>query len=109
MPQATKHKTTTNASNGAAPVVMDLAAAAKFLKLPKRTVERLVAEQGLPGRKIGKEWRFLRAAIERWLEPDKAHGGSVLDQFGMFANDPSFEEYRRIVEENRRKWNEEVA
>lgn len=109
MPQATKNKRTAKATNGAAPVVMDLAAAAKFLKLPKRTVERLVAEQGLPGRKIGKEWRFLRAAIERWLEPAKARGGSILDQFGLFANDPTFEEYRKIVEENRRKWNEEVA
>jgi excisionase family DNA binding protein len=109
MPQAMKSKRTSKSTNGAMPVVMDLAAAAKFLKLPKRTVERLVAEQGLPGRKIGKQWRFLRAAIERWLEPGKTERGSILDQFGMFANDPTFEEYRKIVEENRRKWNEEVA
>lgn len=89
--------------------VLDLAGAAKFLRLPAKTVERLVAEQGLPGRKIGKEWRFLRAAIERWLEPGRAQGGSILDGFGAWANDPTYEDYRKILEENRRRWNEEVA
>jgi excisionase family DNA binding protein len=89
--------------------VLTLAEAAKFLRLPPKTVERLVAEQGLPGRKVGKEWRFLRAAIERWLEPAKARGGSVLEQFGMFANDPDFEAFQKQIEENRRRWNEEVA
>lgn len=90
--------------------VMSLAEAAKFLRLPAKTVVRLVDEQGLPGRKIGKEWRFLRAAIERWLEPGLGQGnGSVLDQFGVFANDPDFEEYLKIIEANRKKWNEDVV
>ena len=88
---------------------MDLAAAAKFLKLPAQTVERLATEQDLPGRKIGKEWRFLRAAIERWLEPARKTSASIMEQFGMFKNDPTFEEYQKIVQENRKRWNEEVA
>jgi len=108
MKQATR-KSKRAQANGAPPDVMDLAAAARFLRLPPKTVVRLVKDQGLPGRQIGKQWRFLRAAVERWLEPAKAHAGSVLDQAGMFANDPDFEEFRRIVEEDRKRWNEEVA
>jgi excisionase family DNA binding protein len=96
-------------ANAAPQDVMDLAAAARFLRLPARTVERLVTEQGLPGRKIGKEWRFLRAAIERWLEPAKAEGVSILEQFGMLANDPDYEEYRKTLERIRREWNEDIA
>jgi excisionase family DNA binding protein len=88
---------------------MDPAAAAKFLRLPSKTVERLVTEQNLPGRKIGKDWRFLRAAIERWLEPSMTERNSVMSQAGMFADDPDFEEYRKVIEVNRKKWNEEVA
>ncbi len=108
MPQATKKKKQpATSANGAD--VLDLAGAAKFLRLPPKTVERLVAEQGLPGRKIGKQWRFLRAAIERWLEPVKQNGGSILEGFGAWANDPTYEEFRKILEENRRRWDEEVA
>jgi excisionase family DNA binding protein len=88
------------------PDVLDLRQAARFLRLPAKTVERLTKEQGLPGRKIGKEWRFLRSAIEAWLAPKPA---SVLDQFGALANDPTYEDYRRTIENNRQRWNEEVA
>ena len=108
MPQTEKKKKRPAAGANHADV-LDLAGAAKFLRLPAKTVERLVAEQGLPGRKIGKQWRFLRAAIERWLEPGKGQGGSILEGFGAWANDPTYDDYRRILEENRRRWSEEVA
>jgi excisionase family DNA binding protein len=106
---ATAKRQNKRASSGPAPDVMGLADAAKFLRLPAKTIVRLVKEQGLPGRQIGKEWRFLRAAIERWLEPAKAQGGSVLDQFGILANDPDYDEYRKTLERIRKEWNEEVA
>ena len=89
--------------------VMNLAEAAKFLRLPPKAVERLVTEQGLPGRRIAKEWRFLRAAVERWLEPGRPPPGSILEQFGMFAGDPAFEEYLNQIEQNRKRWNEDAA
>ena len=93
----------------AAPEIMNLKEAARFLRLSPKRVAALVAEQGLPGRRIDKDWRFLRSAIERWLEPGKSPVGSVLDQFGALADDPTYEEYRKILEENRRRWNEDVA
>jgi excisionase family DNA binding protein len=108
MPQTSKSRKATS-QNHAPSEVMDLAAAAKFLRLPAKTVVRLVKEQGLPGRQIGKQWRFLRAAIERWLEPAKDRGGSIFDHAGVWANDPAFEEYQKIIAENRKRWDEEVA
>lgn len=108
MPQtAKKKKRPSPAANHAD--VLDLAGAAKFLRLPAKTVERLVTEQGLPGRKIGKHWRFLRAALERWLEPGATPAKSVLDQAGMFASDPDFAEFQRMIEEHRQRRTEEAA
>lgn len=108
MPQATKKKKSPAPSTADNPV-LDLAGAARFLRLPVKTIERLVVEQGLPGRQIGKEWRFLRAAIERWLEPGRKPNAAVRDQFGALLNDPTYDDYRRILEENRRRFDQEVA
>lgn len=33
-----------------------------------QTVQKYFREDGLPGRKVGKEWRTTRAAFDRWLE-----------------------------------------
>lgn len=89
--------------------VLTLAEASRFLKLPAKTVEQWAAKGELPGRKIGKEWRFLRSAIEEWLAFGGGSGRSILDQAGMFANDPTFEEIQKLIERNRKRWDEEVA
>lgn len=47
--------------------VLTLEDAAAYLKVEYGQIRRLVKEQGLPGRKIGEEWRFLRGAIADWL------------------------------------------
>ena len=48
--------------------VMKIGAVAKLLHLRPRTVRRLAYLGQIPGRKIGKQWRFSRAVIEAWLE-----------------------------------------
>jgi excisionase family DNA binding protein len=106
MPQTTTKKKQRKSSS-AVPYVMTLAEAARFLKLPVKTVERLASEGELPGRKIGKEWRFLRTAIERWLAPNAR--STVLSQFGALKDDPTYAEYRKILEANRQRLDEEVA
>src|SRR5437588_12803571 len=53
--------------NGPAGEVLTLGEAAAYLRLPEADVLRLVDEQGLPGRRLANEWRFLKAAIEQWL------------------------------------------
>jgi len=47
--------------------VMTLPEAAAYLRLAEADVLRLVAEQDLPGRQLGSEWRFLKSAIQAWL------------------------------------------
>ncbi|MFO1040390.1 MAG: helix-turn-helix domain-containing protein [Planctomycetaceae bacterium] len=54
--------------------VLSLEDVAAYLKVEYGAVRRLIKEQGLPGRKIGEEWRFLRGAIADWL---RAPGGNA--------------------------------
>ena len=46
----------------------DTAGLARFLHISPQQVDRLISRQELPGRKIGGEWRFSRAAVHHWLE-----------------------------------------
>lgn len=48
-----------------------------YLRIAKSTLYKLAQEGRLPGQKVGKHWRFRKAAVDRWLEqrdqdaPDK--------------------------------------
>lgn len=53
--------------------VMTLEELALYLKLPKSTLYKLVQEGRIPGQKLGKQWRFARAAIDRWLEAEQGN------------------------------------
>ena len=50
-----------------APEVLTLVQAAELLQLEPAAVAELAAAGELPGRKIGDEWRFARAAVLAWL------------------------------------------
>jgi excisionase family DNA binding protein len=50
-----------------APEVLTLAQAAELLQLEPDAVAELAEAGELPGRKIGDEWRFSRAAVLTWL------------------------------------------
>ncbi len=39
-----------------------------YLKIPKSTLYKLVQEGRIPGQKLGKQWRFGKKAIDRWLD-----------------------------------------
>jgi excisionase family DNA binding protein len=39
-----------------------------YLKIPKSTLYKIVREGKIPSQKIGRHWRFLKVAIDRWLE-----------------------------------------
>ena len=52
--------------------VMTAAQAAAFLQIEEGAVIELAAAGKLPGRRLGSEWRFSRAAIVAWLStPEK--------------------------------------
>jgi excisionase family DNA binding protein len=84
--------------------VLTLAEAAEYLRLPEGDVVGLVHSQGLPGRCIAKEWRFLKAAIEHWLATAppcwEARKSAILELAGRYKEDPDLEQ---IVEDAYRR------
>jgi len=40
---------------------------ARYLKVDKFTIYRLVAQRKLPAYKVGNQWRFKREMIDAWL------------------------------------------
>ena len=57
--------------------VMTLEELASYLKVPKSTLYKLVQKGSIPGQKIGKQWRFARVSIERWLDAGAKQNGVI--------------------------------
>jgi len=58
------------------PEVLTASGAAQALGVSARLVLRLARKNKLPGKKVGKEWRFRRTALLQWLgktEPPTPH------------------------------------
>ena len=82
--------------------VLTLAETAAFLRVTEPDVLRLVREQGLPGRAVGDDWRFLKTAVESWLgTPAASDPRKFWDiHYGALEDDPYIkdivrEAYRR--------------
>lgn len=78
--------------------VLTLAEAAAYLRVSEPDVVRLIREQGLPGRQIGSEWRFLKSALQKWLgspSPPPDAKGFWKTHFGAFKDDPYLQEIVR--------------
>ncbi len=75
--------------------MLPLAEAASYLRLPEAHVIDLVHSQGLPGRCIATEWRFLKVAIQRWLTTAspawEARKAGILELAGKYKEDPDLE------------------
>ena len=48
-----------------------------YLKVSRSTLYKLLSEGKVPGQKVGKHWRFRKAAIDRWLEETSKEAGSA--------------------------------
>src|SRR5262245_37397123 len=68
--------------------VLTLAEAARFLRIKKPLLQRLAEARSVPARLVGDEWRFLRSALEEWLRGQPDSQMSLLQQAGLFQNDP---------------------
>ena|SRR5579862_6062496 len=91
--------------NGAAVCeVLTLAEAAVYLRLSEDEVERLVWSERLPGRQIGKEWRFLKTALQDWLQMPSRKGtkAALLAMAGKYKDDPFLDEIVREAYRQRR-------
>jgi len=47
--------------------IMTIEELSSYLKIPRSTLYKLVQEGKLPGQKIGKQWRFGKKSIDRWI------------------------------------------
>jgi excisionase family DNA binding protein len=86
--------------NGPPGEVLTLAEAAAYLRLPEKDVIAAASSQGLPGRLVGGQWRFLKTALQQWLsagEPTaEMRKAAMLAFAGVFKDDPYLED---MVEE----------
>ena len=91
MPQA-KSKSPSPPKNASPPTVvaaepadvLTLVEAAAYLRIAPEEVLRLVREQGLPGRKVGADCRFLKVAIQDWLRAPNSERGRLLSLLQPF-------------------------
>jgi hypothetical protein len=76
--------------------VLTLEEAAAYLRLPEAEVVGLVQSQGLPGRCIAGEWRFLKPAIQHWLATAsptwETRKAAILELAGKYKDDPDLEQ-----------------
>lgn len=54
------------------PEVVDLAQACALLQLSKPTVAKLCKESAIPHRRVGREYRFNRETLKRWVDGNQA-------------------------------------
>ena len=61
--------------------VLSVEEAATFLKVPPATVRREARAGRLPGRHVGKEWRFARSALIDWLRGELEGTGEPPERY----------------------------
>jgi excisionase family DNA binding protein len=49
------------------PKVMTVGEVAKYLRIPRGSVYKLAQEGRIPCQKVGRHWRFHKAALDAWL------------------------------------------
>lgn len=47
--------------------ILNLAQAVEFLRVSEKTLIKLLREEHIPARKIGREWRFSKEALMNWI------------------------------------------
>ena len=94
-PEAASGTPRSTAAKESSGEVLTLSETAAYLRLAEADVLRLVDEQALPARRLGKEWRFLKDAIQDWLRtgpPPKSSKEAQLAAIGSWKDDPHLEE-----------------
>jgi excisionase family DNA binding protein len=80
--------------------ILTLEELADYLKLSPEVILNQANQGRLPGRKIEDTWRFLKDAIDDWLRTQDSRM-ILLQQAGVFADDPALAEIRKTIYENR--------
>jgi excisionase family DNA binding protein len=62
--------------------ILNLEQAMELFGVSERTMIKLLREENVPARKIGREWRFSKSALLRWLgEGDSANYQNHAEQY----------------------------
>ena len=48
--------------------IMTIKELAAYLKIPKSTLYKLSQEGQIPGQKVGRQWRYRKETIDKWLD-----------------------------------------
>ena len=56
--------------------ILTLEEVASYLRLTPQTIYKWAQEKRIPGAKLGKEWRFRKSIIDRWLDDQILHEDS---------------------------------
>lgn len=67
--------------------ILNLEQAASFLGVSEKTLIKLLREEHVPARKIGREWRFSREALIHWLESGDSADYINQNERYMISND----------------------
>jgi excisionase family DNA binding protein len=59
---------------------------AEYLGISRDTVYAWIANKGLPGRRIGRFWKFKRAEVDEWVHRGKAADAQENDERGGGEN-----------------------
>ena len=66
--------------------VLSVEEAAQLLKVPPATIRREARAGRLPGRHVGKQWRFARSALIDWLRGEIEGPGEPPDRYGRVSD-----------------------
>lgn len=83
--------------------VLTMPEAAAYLRVSEADMLRLAQMQDVPARLIGKEWRFLKSALDDWLRTPAKPGSreAILSVAGLWKDDPYLEEELKEIYKRR--------
>jgi excisionase family DNA binding protein len=58
--------------------ILDVAGAARLLGVSPGTIYKLARAGDIPGRRVGREWRFSHAMLTKWIEESPAPNADQL-------------------------------
>ncbi len=77
--------------------VLTLPEAARYLRIKKAILEKLVEQGSVPSRKVGTEWRFFRGALQAWLTGKPDYRAALMAQIGSSADDETLPELLKSI------------
>lgn len=67
--------------------ILNLEQACEFLEVSERTLIKLLREEHIPARKIGREWRFSKKALVEWISSGDSYNYSNQDDiYAVYDN-----------------------